>query len=457
MPETSSEPKVLRTDPSIGIDLVGMMGGEVFGAAATRALARADVVVGAPRHLAALGPEVRATQVPLAGPLLLALDDVAARVDRGQRVAVLASGDPGFFGLVRLAATRLGSWRLAVHPAPSAVSLAFARLGERWDDARVVSAHGRVLADAVDATLAGGPGRDKVAVLVGPGQPPQLLGRALLERGCSPRRVVVCARLGQRDESVIETDLLGLAAGAWDPLSVVVIRRSSDEALVDETVVDEGRLTRSRGVASLSWVGTAGLGAARSSGDAPGPGASTSVRAGWGRPDEEYRHRAGMITKAEVRAVVLSKLALPAAGVFWDIGAGSGAVSAEVAGMEPALSVFAVERRPDDVARIRENNAGRSVTVIHGTAPAALDGLPDPDRAFVGGGGIAVLDRVLARLRPGGVVVATYAALDRAAAAQARLGELVQISVNRGVALGDTGALRLKAENPVFVCWGSRG
>ncbi|HUY60540.1 MAG TPA: bifunctional cobalt-precorrin-7 (C(5))-methyltransferase/cobalt-precorrin-6B (C(15))-methyltransferase, partial [Candidatus Dormibacteraeota bacterium] len=94
------------------------------------------------------------------------------------------------------------------------------------------------------------------------------------------------------------------------------------------------------------------------------------------------------------------------------------------------------------------------VAVVEGEAPAALAGLPDPDRVFVGGGGLGVLDAVLDRLRPGGTVVATYAALDRAAAAGARLGSVVQVAISRGVRVGADGALRLDAENPVFVCWG---
>jgi precorrin-6Y C5,15-methyltransferase (decarboxylating) len=91
---------------------------------------------------------------------------------------------------------------------------------------------------------------------------------------------------------------------------------------------------------------------------------------------------------------------------------------------------------------------------VEGEAPEILTGLPDPDRVFVGGGGLNVLESVLDRLRPGGVVVATYAALDRAAAAGTRLGHMVQLAVSRGVPLGGSGALRLAAENPVFVCWG---
>ena len=225
--------------------------------------------------------------------------------------------------------------------------------------------------------------------------------------------MVVASRLGEADERVWSGDVVGLASGRFDPLSVVVCTAPATEAR-------SGR----------------------------GP-----VRA-WGLPEAAYRHRAGMITKAEVRAVALGKLRLPAAGVLWDVGAGSGSVAAECARLAPGLRVFAVERRADQAADLIANLAGTGATVVSGAAPEALARLPDPDRVFVGGGGLGVLDAALGRLRAEGTVVATYAALDRAAAAAARLGHVVQVAVSRGVAVGEQGAVRLEAENPVFVCWG---
>jgi precorrin-6Y C5,15-methyltransferase (decarboxylating) len=388
------------------VAVVGLLGGEPVGKAAVRALEGADLVVGGRHQLDACHPLAGRT-LAIEGGLDPVLDAVEAEPGR---VCVLASGDPGFFGVVRALAERLGPGRLEVHPAPSSVALAFARLGLPWDDATVVSAHGRPLAEAAEEAAVA----PKVAVLVSPGSPPEALGRALLERGARHRRVAVCARLAEPGERVDHTDLAGLAAGTWDPRSVVVL-------------------------------------VAPSAGVAPAP-----VLA-WGRHEAGFAARGGMVTKAEVRAVALGKLGLPPSGVLWDVGAGSGSVAVEAAALAPGLRVLAVERRPDDTVRIRANAARHNVAVevVEGEAPAALAGLPDPDRAFVGGGGLAVLDAVLARLRPGGRVVATFAALDRAAAAGERLGNLVQVSVQRGVALA--GSTRLQAENPVFVAWGPGG
>jgi precorrin-6Y C5,15-methyltransferase (decarboxylating) len=284
--------------------------------------------------------------------------------------------------------------------------MAFARLGLPWDDATVVSAHGRPLDAAVRAAAAAR--SRKVAILTSPDNPPEAVGKALRAGGVEVGSVAVVSRIGDQAERVERLDLDALAAGSFDPMSVVVLAR---------------------------------------------PSAGPSLA--WGLPEDAFAHPGGMITKSEARAVALGKLALPAAGVLWDLGAGSGSVGIECARLAPGLEVVAVERDPEQAARIRHNAArhGVSVTVVKGEAPAALDRCADPDRVFVGGGGLDVLDAALARLRPGGVIVATYTLVGRAVAAHERLGNLVQLSVSRAAPLGGLG-FRLAPENPVFVCWG---
>ena len=388
------------------IAVVGVSGGEPVGKEARAAIESATLVAGAPRHLRTLAP-LGARTLTVDGPLTDVLDEIEC--ERGS-VCVLASGDPGFFGIVRVLAERMGPDRLDVHPVPSSVSLAFARLGIPWDDAAVISAHGRPLADAARRAV----GHPKAAVLTAPDAPPEAVGGELLALGASHGRAAVCSRLGEPDERVEVVTLEELAAGAFDALSVVV--------LLD--------------------------------GDGDGDGVALAPTIEWGRPESGFAARDGLVTKAEVRAVALGKLALPTSGVVWDVGAGSGSVAIETAALAPGVRVFAVEQHAADATRITENARAHAVAidVVHGTAPAALDTLPDPDRVFVGGGGAPVVDAALARLRPGGRVVGTFAALDRAAAAYERLGNLAEISVSRGKPLA--GGVRLAAENPVFVVWG---
>jgi precorrin-6Y C5,15-methyltransferase (decarboxylating) len=366
------------------IVVVGLPGNEV---------PPADLYVGGARHVAGHQPAV-----VIGADVDAALDAIAAEPGV---VCVLASGDPGFFGIGRVLAARFGPERLDVRPAPSSVSLAFARIGLPWDDAVVVSAHGRPLSQAAAISAR----HPKVAVLVSPDSPPEALAKELIASGVGNRRMVVCSRLGLPEESVTDLDIEAVASGSFDPLSVVIV------------------------------LGDAG----------------SAKTLSWGRPDQTYAHRAGMITHAEVRAVALSKLELPAGGVMWDVGAGSGSVAAECSALSPGLTVYAIERNEEDCERIAAN--APSARLVHGEAPGCLEDLPAPDRAFVGGGGLEVLDAVLARLQPAGRVVATYAAMDRAATAAERLGSLVQVSASRGTRLPD-GGLRLAAENPVFVVWG---
>ena len=164
----------------------------------------------------------------------------------------------------------------------------------------------------------------------------------------------------------------------------------------------------------------------------------------------------GMITKAEVRAVALGKLRLPTAGVLWDVGAGSGSVAAECARLAPGLRVFAIERRADGADQPPRQSAPAPRPWWSMARPPGRSGRLARSRTGCSSAaaGWRCWSGVLARLRPGGAVVATYAALDRAAAAAARLGHLVQVAVSRGVSIGDAGSVRLHAENPVFVCWG---
>jgi precorrin-6B C5,15-methyltransferase / cobalt-precorrin-6B C5,C15-methyltransferase len=395
--------------------VVGVVGGEVFGAEARRLVEGADLLVGARRHLDRFSRTAAAQERLELDGSLRDLDAALSARGAGRRVCVLASGDPGFFGIVRALRERCGPEDLEIHPAPSSVSLAWAAAGLAWDDADVVSAHGRPW----EAALAAVARSSKVAVLTAPANPPEALGKELLSRGCRDRAIVVASRLGEADERVVRTDLQGLAEGSFDPLSVVLV------------VTGQPRQD--------------------------GPSIS------WGRDEASFDHRDGMITKSEVRSVVLGKLELPRSGVLWDVGAGSGSVGIEAATIAPELRVYAVERSAADAARVATNSTVAGVAdrveVVEAEAPSVFDVLPDPDRVFVGGGGLDAMTAAWDRLRLGGVLVATFVLLDRAVEAFAVLGNMCQIHVDRAVAVGRGGpgsGFRLAPLNPVLICWGRR-
>ncbi|MCW2631433.1 MAG: precorrin-6y C5,15-methyltransferase, subunit CbiE [Pseudonocardia sp.] len=403
-----SEPASLTV---IGVD------GRPLPPGAEQALAEAEVVAGAARHLAAAPLPAAAERIEL-GPVGPALIKLA-----GRRGVVLASGDPAFFGIVRL--LREHGLQPTVLPALSAVQLAFARLGRSWDDVAVVSAHGRSLRQAVNVCRA----RAATAVLTGPGCGPAQIAAALAGWA---RTLVVAENLGGADERLVTLAAETAVAEDWhDPNLLLCLRGRAGDGSAD-------------GVPPRGWF--AG-------------GEPTPPIGGWALPEAEFRHRDGMVTKAEVRAFALARLAPRPGSLVWDVGAGSGSIAIECARLGAAA--LAVERDPESIDRIAANAAAHRVDVriVAGTAPAALSGLPQPDAVFVGGGGLDVLDACVGA--GASRVVLGLAALDRLAPARAALQAAgytvdgVQLAASRLAELPD-GSVRLAAANPVLLLCGQR-
>ncbi len=375
---------------------------------AAQAVAAATLVIGAPRHLEAtpIPPDTQRIELK---HLDEALDAVTAR---SGPVAVLASGDPGFFGIVR--ALRARGIEPKVIPATSSVTLAFARLGLDWDDALVVSAHGRDPSRALAAALA----HPKTAILTAPGTVRDL-SKELLAAG---QQVYVAACLGTAQEKV--TNLADEPAEDFAEPSILI------------AVTPEAKTTP-------RWL--AGY---------------QGVPDGWALPEDAFEHRDSMITKPEVRALVLARLGPAPGQTIWDVGSGSGSVAVECARF--GAHVIAVEADPAQCDRIRRNAARHGVRphIRHGRAPEALENLRPADAVFVGGGDRAVLAAAVKAADPGHVVV-TLAAVDRVGETSDLLADLgyrpegVQLQVSRLAPL-PSGQLRLAAQNPVFVLWGAR-
>ncbi|MFJ8687561.1 precorrin-6y C5,15-methyltransferase (decarboxylating) subunit CbiE [Micromonospora wenchangensis] len=395
------------------------------------ALAGAGLVVGAARHLAAVPVPAGVDTVTL-GALAPAVARLAAAHAAGVPVVVLASGDPGLFGVVRR--LRAATLPVRVLPAVSSVAAAFARAGLDWDGAVVVTAHGRELGPALNACRA----LPAVAVLTAPDAGAAEIGAGLA--GWS-RRLLVAEHLGTPAERVTRVTPEQAAGRRW---------------------ADPHVLLSLAGAAGDAGVTPAGPGGEAGSGGGVGPvrrdnQPAAAPAAGWALPESAYRHRDSMITKAEVRALAVARLRPRLGRLVWDVGAGSGSVGIECALLGAA--VIAVERDP--TAPVADNAArhGVDVRVVTGDAPAVLAGLPDPDAVFVGGGGTDVLTAVADR-RPDRVVV-TLAALDRVAPAVHLLraaGYTVTGSQLAAARLADLpgGSVRLAATNPVVVLTGER-
>lgn len=375
-------------------------------------LGAAALVTGGRRHLEAVRPPAHVRQVVM-GDVAAALDAVDEAAGAG--AVVLASGDPGFFGIVR--ALRERGHAPEVLPAVSSVAGAFARVGLPWDDVVVVSAHGRDPHAAFNACRA----MAKTAVLTGPGGGPAELGAALAGW---ERTLYVAERLGGPEERVTRCTPAEAAARSWaDPNVVLAVR----EPLPGEALPGGARVHNQPAAPARTWL------------------------------SDDLEHRAGMITKWEVRAVALARLRPALGTLVWDVGAGSGAVGIACAHQHAA--VVAVERDPAACELIRRNAGDADVRVVPGSAPDALADLPDPDAVFVGGGGLEALNAVLARGPE--TVVATFAAVDRAADARRLIAgagysvEGVQLAASRFAGLPG-GSFRLEAQNPVFLLTGRR-
>ena len=387
----------------IGID------GATLPPGAADLLAEASLVVGGRRHLERHAPHaVRTVEL---GDLDPALRELATAT--GPAV-VLASGDPGFFGIVR--SLRSAGLEFTVLPAVSSVQRLAALAGRPWDDLAVVSAHGRALGPVLNVCRA----RPAVAVLTGPDCGPAQLGAGL--HGWQ-RTLVIAEDLGGPGEQLSIVDAETAALRTWRDPNVLL-------CLADPAAVPE-----------RSWY------------------AGGTAAEEWALSEDEFAHRDGMITKAEVRAVALARLAPRLGTLVWDVGAGSGAVGVECARLGAA--VIAVEQDPVQCVRIVSNTTKHQVDVrlVEGAAPTALDGLPRPDAVFVGGGGPAVV-RACAAVGADRVVVA-LAAVDKLAVTRDVLRDSgyrvngTQLSASRLADLPDGGS-RLAAINPVFLLWGTR-
>lgn len=400
-----------RPDLSAGPGCVAVVGITDLGAASllpeARALVeQAEVLYGGKRHLAFFSDHP-AERFAITNNLLQMVERL--RAERRSTV-VLASGDPDCYGIGPFLVEQLGAERVRIFPNLSSVQLAFARLGESWHDAAILSAHGRPLEAILPAALLA----PKAAILTDERNNPSAVAQALLDAGDEDATVDVFEHLGGPTERHVHGHLSDVVGREFAALNLLVVRHQRP----------------------------------------PRP---------WplGLPEEAFAHRGSFITKAEVRAVALSKLRLHDRALLWDIGAGCGSVGVEAAGLLRQGRVYAVERDGEQLAYLSENQ-GRfgagNLTIVAGEAPEALANLPRPDAIFVGGSG-GRLDEIVAtsmeRLDEAGRIVLDLVSLEHVGQVL-QLGqrggwqaEVVQVSIARSTTT--VGLTRLAALNPTFV------
>ncbi|AMR66460.1 bifunctional cobalt-precorrin-7 (C(5))-methyltransferase/cobalt-precorrin-6B (C(15))-methyltransferase [Aquipseudomonas alcaligenes] len=375
----------------VGIGEDGYAG---LGKAARRALLAAECIVGAPRQLDLLPPCIRAARQTWPNPF--SLEPILQR--RGTPTCVLASGDPMLYGVGASLARHVDAGEMCVLPAPSSYSLAAARLGWPLQDVTLLSVVARPL-PAVARQLQDG---QRLLILCNDGSSPSALATLLRERGFGSSRLSVLEHLGGPQERRID----GLAE-SWSLEEVAALNLLAVECRADT------------GVQPLPL--TIGL------------------------PDDAYRHD-GQLTKRDVRAITLARLAPRPGELLWDVGAGCGSIGIEWLRSHQTCRAIAIEAdagRQQLVAHNRDALGVPQLQLVAGEAPLALNGLDAPDAIFIGGGVTVpgVLDLCWQALKPGGRLIANAVTLQSEAMLVAfrerHGGELTRIAIAQAQPLGD--------------------
>ena len=402
--------------PVIGIGPDGTAG---LSSRTREVLAAAELVFGSDAALRLL-PELAAERVPIGADLPAAVEKLRANLG-GKRIAVVAVGDPLFYGTARYLCEKVGPEHFEVVPHVSSMQLAFARVKETWEEAYLTDLAARPLDDVLDKVRTA----ETVGLFTTEAANPTRVARELLARGIDYFTAWVCENLGGTDERITRGELTDIREMKFDPLNILILKRKPNRP---DRPRAAGRLRR------------------------------------FGNPDDVFaqtRPKTGLITQAEVRAVALAQLDLHAGDVFWDVGAGSGSVAIEAAALVAPGPSYAIEQDSADYHLIVANAEAfgvSNVRPVFGTAPEVFAGLPPPDAVFVGGNGGEVarlMEACYAALRPGGRLVTNVGTLEMISATYAalkRLGgrvEVLLMNLSRGVEQLES--LRFEAVNPTVL------
>ena len=396
----------------MNVTLIGMGSGqpENLTLQGLAALRQADLILGARRLLAVLPAGCTENRAAAYRP-----DEVAELLQTsGAENAVLVySGDTGFYSGASSMMEKLEALgvRARVLPGLSSIQLLAAALGRPWQGWNLVSAHGRTC-DPVAECMQGRP----TFFLTGGSEDPATLCAQLAAEGFGDVQGVVGQCLGTPEEKLFRGSVKELAAGRFNSLSVLLVEA-----------------------------------------------AEVLPRRAPGLPDEAFERGDVPMTKQEVRAAVLAKLAVRPEDILWDVGAGTGSVSVELALVAPRGRVYAVECRPEGCALIKANREKfrtRNLVLVEGLAPAALSDLPAPDAVFIGGskGSLAaIVDAALeknpdARICVSAIALETLSAAVAALTAKGRTVQVSQIAVSRAKAVG--GLHLMMAQNPIYLITG---
>ncbi|MDR6999771.1 precorrin-6y C5,15-methyltransferase (decarboxylating) subunit CbiE [Neobacillus niacini] len=372
-----------------------------------------DILVGGKRHLSFFS-EYQGEKIVIEGGLSSLVDRLKSET---KNVVILASGDPLFYGIGGYLSSKID---LEIYPHLSSVQLAFAKMGERWQDAYFTSVHGRSmkgLAQRID-------GKEKVAILTDMDNSPNKIAQYLLSFEMNEYQAFVGENLGGQNERCRWFSLEEMQDAEFTPLNVMVLKKTGKTPQWSIGINDEEFFQR--------------------------------------KPDK------GLITKKEIRTLSISALHLKEDSIVWDIGTCTGSVAIEAAKIAREGQIFAIEKNEGDLENCKQNLVKFRVdaTLFQGKAPEGLDTFLDPDAVFIGGtaGGMGeILDICCSRLRADGHIVLNAVTIENLSEAMSAFKErgfdtaitLAQISRSKPI----LNLTRFDALNPIYIieAWRQEG
>ena len=386
---------------------IGMGNADTLTVGAKRAIESSDLLIGATRLLESFD-YVECEKLDLIKPSEIIEALANATCDQA---SILMSGDVGFYSGATALYDKLGEYDVEVIPGISSLVYFCAKLRTTWQDATLVSAHGREH-DAVGAIQSNA----KTFCITGGKTKVDDICRSLVERGLGDVQVVAGERLSYDDERIVKGTAAELAEMTFENLTVML-------------AVNPKPVARPFAAPSLA--------------------------------DGDFLRGKAPMTKEEVRALVISKLHIAAGHTVWDVGAGTGSVSVEAALAVSRGTVCAIERNADAIELMRKNREAFGLTnlvVVEGEAPAALADLPAPDRVFIGGsaGNLDDIIETVLSANPRARICVTAITLETLSSMLECLrsrdiedADIVQVSVARADKVGSYHLMR--AENPIYI------
>jgi len=397
---------------------IGVNGKDDLSSKALEIIKNSDILFGGERHLSYFS-DFKGEQFIIKSNLKEAAHHI--KENKNKRITVLASGDPGFYGIADYLIKELGKDDIEIMPNISSMQWAFAKIKETWHDAEIVSSHGRDIERIFEAARR----NNKVGIFTSSGDEPKKIAEALLKDDLADFNAYICEDLGSSTEKITTCSLNEVRQKGFSPLNVMILIKNSKTS--PNTKIMDNIL---------------------------------------GIPDAFFSHGNGMITKEEIRAISLSKMRIREESVIWDIGAGSGSIAIEAGRIAKMGKVYAIEKKHERIEQINENMKNflmKNIEVIEGEAPDCLKGLREPDSVFIGGssGRLKTILEVCSKsMKNKGRIIINAITLDTLKTATDSLKwlnmpcEIVSVNISKSKGISDS--IFFEAQNPVYIISGEK-